>query len=506
MLDTLSRLAYGFEVALTPGNLLYAFIGCLLGTFVGVLPGLGPLTTIALLLPLTYGMADPVSAIIMLGAITYGAMYGGSTTSILLRVPGEAASVITVIDGYEMAKQGRAGPALSIAAIGSFVAGTLSIIGLTLVGPLVSTWALSFGAPEYFSLALFGLLLAATLNGGRPLIGIGMALLGLIFGLVGLDPVSGMTRFTFGEVRILDGIDVVAVLMGLYGVGEILYNIEQRHNQSFIIGKVGKLMPSRQDWKDSGGAIGRGSLIGFVLGLLPGGGALLAVMASYMTEKRVSKHPEQFGKGAIAGVAGPESANNAAATAAFVPLLTLGIPGNIIAAVLLAALMMQNVQPGPLMMVEHPDMFWGVIASMYIGNVMLLVLNLPLVGLWIKLLSIPFWILGCVVMVISAIGAYSLANDFFNVGVLAVCGIIGYIVRKANIDMGPFVMAFILADLVDVSLSQSLLMGDGSPVILFTRPISATLLGLAVVYLLAQFWLIRKARSEKILEAIPVGD
>ena len=503
MTETLTNLAFGFSVALTPQNLLYALIGSVLGTLVGVLPGLGPVTTVAVLLPLTYGIGSSVSSIIMLGAILYGAMYGGSTTSILLRVPGEAASVITVIDGYEMAKQGRAGPALTIAAIGSWVAGTFSIVALTVVGPALAAIALSFGAPEYFSLAVVGLILAGTLTGGSPLRGVAVTLAGLLFGLVGLDSVTGQTRFTFGNVKLLDGIDVIPILMGLYGVGEILYNLERRQDETFKVSAVGSLMPTRQDWKDSGGAIARGSVIGFLIGLLPGGGALLAALVSYMAERRVSRHPEQFGKGAIAGVAGPESANNAAVTAAFVPLLTLGIPGNIVAAILLAALQMQNIQPGPMMMTEHPDMFWGVIASMYIGNVMLLILNLPLVGLWVHLLRVPFWILGCVVMLVSAIGAYSLSNDFFNVYVLGISGIVGYVLRKAEFDMGPFVMAFILANMINTSFGQSLLMGDGSPAIFFRRPISACLLLSGVLYLLAQIVFTRRMSRKRLMDALP---
>ncbi|GGC86894.1 tripartite tricarboxylate transporter permease [Chelatococcus reniformis] len=503
MTDTLHNLLYGFSVALTPGNLLYALVGSLLGTLVGVLPGLGPVTTVAVLLPLTYGVGSPVSSIIMLSAILYGAMYGGSTTAILLRVPGEAASVITVIDGYEMAKQGRAGPALTVAAVGSWVAGTFSVVALTVIGPVLANWALSFGAPEYFSLAVVGLLLAGTMTGGRPIRGVAVTLAGLIFGLVGLDPMSGQSRFTLGEIKLLDGIDIIPVLMGLYGIGEILYNLERRKDQDFKIAKIGKLMPSRKEWRESSGAIGRGSVIGFFVGLLPGGGALLAALLSYMAERKLSKHPEEFGKGAIAGVAGPEASNNSAVTAGFVPLLTLGIPSNIVAAILLAALMMQNVQPGPLMLKEHPDMFWGVIASMYIGNVMLLLLNLPLVGLWVKLLRVPFWLLGCAVIAISMIGAYSLSNDFFNVYVLAISGIVGYVVRKADFDMGPFVMAFILAKLVDNSLGQSLLMGNGSPMIFLTRPISACLLILGAIYLVATIVIALRVPKPPVLADLP---
>lgn len=484
-METFSQLLFGFSVALTPANLLYAFAGCLIGTLVGVLPGLGPVTTVAVLLPLTYGIGSPVSSIILLSAILYGAMYGGSTTAILLRVPGEAASVITVLDGYEMAKQGRAGPALTVAAVGSWIAGTLSVLALTLIGPILASLALSFGPPEYFALALVGLILAATMTNGSPLRGVAAALAGLLFGLIGVHPLSGQPRFTGGSVQLLDGIDVIPILMGLYGVGEILYNVERRHDTSFVLAKIGKLMPNRKEWREALPAMGRGSVIGFLIGLLPGGGALLAALLSYLAERRLSKRPEEFGKGAIAGVAGPEASNNSAVTAGFVPLLTLGIPGNIVAAILLSALMMQKIQPGPMMLTEHPDMFWGVIASMYIGNVMLLVLNLPLVGLWVKLLHVPFWLLGCAVLLVSFVGAYSLNNDLFNVYVLAISGGIGYIVRKADFDMSPFVMAFILAKIMDSALGQSLLMGDGSAAIFLTRPIAASLLAAGGLYLVA---------------------
>jgi len=506
MLDTFSQLLFGFEVAFRPHNLVYAFLGCLMGTVVGILPGLGPLAAIALLLPLTYGIGDPASSIIMLGAIVYGAMYGGAITSILLKVPGDFAAVITVIDGHAMTRNGRGGPALTISAISSWVGGTFAILGLTFVGPLIANWALQFGPPEYFALALIGVVLSATLSGGKPLRGLMLAFVGMLFGLIGLDDMAGVPRFTFGEVRLINGVDVVAVVMGLYGVGEILVNLENRKDPKHSIGKVNGLMPSRQEWKEASGSTMRGSLIGFVLGLLPGGGILLSTMVSYIAERRISKTPERFGQGAPAGVAAPEAANNAAATAGFVPLLTLGIPGNVLAAILLAALMIQNVQPGPMMIKEHPDVFWGVIASMYVGNVILLILNLPLVWLWVRLLMVPFWILSGIVIMISAIGAYSIANDFFNVGLLAVSGIVGYIARKANFEMGPFVMAFILANLLDVSFAQSLLMGDGDPMIMLQRPISATLLGLASLYLAVQFILIRRAKAEKIVDTVPSMD
>lgn len=484
MFDSLHHVLYGLAIASTPQNLLFAAIGAVLGTLVGVLPGLGPVTTIAVLLPITYQVGDPIGAIIMLAAIYYGAMYGGSTTSILLRVPGEAASVITCIDGYEMAKQGRAGPALAIAAIGSFIAGTVALVALTLLGPLFARAALSFGPPEYFALAVFGLTLCATLSSGSPLRGLCMTLTGLLLGLVGLDTLTGVQRFTFGRLELGDGIELVPLLMGLFGLGEILYNLEKREAGSLLTTKIGRILPSRSDWQESRGAIARGSIIGFFTGLIPGGGAILAAIASYSVEKRLSKHPETFGKGAIAGVAGPESANNSAASASFIPLLTLGLPGNAVTAVLFAGLLIQNIEPGPLMLQKHPEMFWGVIGSMYIGNVLLLILNLPLVGIWIQLLRVPMWVLSPFVLAVSIFGVYSLRGSWFDVGLLMVSGVFGYIFRKANFEAGPLVMAFILANMLDVSLRQSLLMGDGSPMVMLMRPVSAVILGLAALVLI----------------------
>lgn len=481
MIDSLQQIGYGLSLAILPQNLLYAFMGCLLGTLVGVLPGLGPMTTIAVLLPLTFQVGDPLGAIIMLASIYYGAMYGGSTTSILLRVPGEAASVITCIDGYEMAKQGRAGPALSIAAIGSFIAGTVSVVALSFVGPAFANFAVSFGPPEYFALAVFGLVLSATIGGGSPVRGICMVLLGVLFGLVGIDTVTGAERFTMGIPAITDGIDLVPLLMGLFGIGEILYNLEQKGELTLLKSKIGRLLPNREEWKESSGAIGRGSVLGFLVGLIPGGGAIIGSLMSYTLEKKLSKTPEKFGKGAIAGVAGPESANNAAASSSFVPLLTLGLPGNAVTAVLFAGLLIQNVQPGPLMLVKHPDIFWGVIASMYVGNIMLLVLNLPLVGLWVQLLRVPVWILGPAVLLVAIFGTYSLRSNWADVGLLMVAGGAGYLLRKAALDAGPFAMAFILAPIMDTSLRQALLMGDGNIAIIASRPISATIIAVTSV-------------------------
>lgn len=488
MTESLQHIVYGLGLAAQPRNLMYALIGSLLGTLVGVLPGLGPVTTIAVLLPVTYQVGDPLGAIIMLASIYYGAMYGGSTTSILLKVPGEAASVITCIDGYEMARQGRAGPALSIAAIGSFIAGTASIVALMFIGPAFARVAISFGPPEFFALATLGLALSATLSGESPVRGLCMVLAGLLLGIVGVDTVTGVDRFTFGFMQVRDGIEMVPLLMGLFGIGEILINLERKGTFTLLASKIGQLWPGRKDWEESRGAIARGTVLGFLIGLIPGGGAILGSLLSYSVEKKVSKTPEEFGKGAIAGVAGPESANNAAASASFVPLLTLGLPGNAVTAVLFAGLLIQNVQPGPLMMAKHPDVFWGVIASMYIGNVMLLILNLPLVGLWVQLLRVPFWILGPAVLVVAIFGTYSLRSNWFDVGILMVAGGVGYILRKARLDAGPLVMAFILANILDTSLRQALLMGDGSMKLMFTRPISATILAVAAVVVATQVY------------------
>jgi putative tricarboxylic transport membrane protein len=493
-MTSIELLGYGFSLALRPENLVYAFVGSFLGTLVGVLPGLGPSTTIAVLLPLTYYSGSPLGSLIMLAAIYYGAMYGGSTTSILMRLPGEAASVVTCIDGYEMAKQGRAGPALAIAAVGSFVAGTIGIVGLTILGPAFARVALDFGPPEMFAVAMLGVVLSASLSGGPPLRGIALALAGILLGLVGVDTMTGVERLTFGSFQLTGGIELVPMLMGLYGLGEIFHNLAAREGASLLSTKIGNLMPSREELRESIPAIGRGSLLGFFVGLIPGGGALLGSLLSYTVEKRLSRHPERFGKGAIAGVAGPESANNAGATSAFVPLLTLGLPGNAVTAVLFAALLIQNIEPGPLMLVKHADVFWGVIASMYIGNVLLLILNLPLVGLWVQFLRVPFWLLGPLIVLICTFGAYSLRSNWFDIGVLFVSGLFGYIFRAARFEMAPFVMAFILANILDTSIRQTILMGDHSIFILWMRPISASLLTIAFAVFVLQAWHYARAR------------
>ncbi len=496
-MDVFAGLFGGFSIAFTANNLMYCFLGAALGTAVGVLPGLGPAATISLLLPVVYALHSPATSIIFLAGIYYGAMYGGSTTSILMRIPGEAASVVTCIDGFEMAKKGRAGAALAIAAIGSFVAGTVGVVGLTFMAPPLAEFALRFGAPEYFALMLFGLLLAVFLSGSSPVKGTIMIFLGVLLSNVGLDPISGKERFTFGIVALQDGFDFVTLAMGMFGLSEVLTTLEEKGGAEFVTKKIGKLFPTAQDWAESKWAVVRGSLVGFFTGIIPGGGAVVASLTSYAMEQRLSKNPEEFGHGAIAGVAGPEAANNGASSSSFIPLLTLGIPCNASIAMIFAALMVQGVTPGPFLIGEHPDIFWGVIASMYIGNVILLILNLPLVGLWVQLLKVPFGIMGPVIIMFTVMGCYSLANEVFSIYVFIAFGIVGYIFRKMGFEPGPLIMAFILAPLIENSLRQSLLMSQGSPAIFFTRPISGTLMALFVLVLVGQLYInIRKNRRQ----------
>lgn len=485
-MESISLLWQGFGLAFTPVNLLFCFLGALMGTAVGVLPGLGPAATISLLLPLTYTVGSPLTAVIMLAGIYYGAMYGGSTTSILLNLPGEAASVVTCIDGYQMAKKGRAGAALGIAAVGSFIAGTAGIIGLTFLATPLSNLALKFGPPEYFSLTLLGLLLATVLSTGSVLKGLLMVVMGLWLGCIGIDPVSGKFRFDYGILQLQDGFDFVTLAMGLFGIAEILVNLETKLKTQLVTTRVGRIWPALADWLESRYAVCRGSLIGFFVGLLPGGGALVGSLLSYALEKRLSREPERFGQGAIEGVAGPESANNAAATASFIPLLTLGIPGNPAVAMIFAALLIQGVQPGPFLVMEHPDVFWGVIASMYVGNIMLLVLNLPLVGLWVQLLKVPYSILAPIVVLVCAIGVFSVKNDPTEIFIMLCLGLAGYVLRKLAFDPGPLLLAFILGPMVEKSLRQSLILSGGSFAVFVQRPISVTLLGAIVILVLLQ--------------------
>ncbi len=496
-MEIFSGLLSGFDVALTGTNILFAFLGALIGTAIGVLPGLGPAATIALLLPLTYVISSPVTAIIMMAGIYYGSMYGGSTTSILLNLPGEAASVVTCIDGYQMAKKGRAGAALAIAAIGSFIAGTVSIIGMTFFAPPLAEFALDFGPPEYFALTSLGLLLAVFLSGGSIIKGLIIICVGLLLAMVGLDTISGKIRFTFGSTGLQGGFDFVTLAMGVFGLGEILYNLERKLSTDLVTSKLGKIFPTLKDWANSRWAILRGSLIGFFVGIIPGGGAVIASLTSYAVEKKYSKTPEEFGKGIIEGVAGPESANNAASSSSFIPLLTLGIPGNPSIAMIFAALMIQGITPGPFLITEHPDVFWGVIASMYLGNVMLLVLNLPLVGLWVQMLRVPYGILAPVIVLFTTVGVYSVQNQIFDVYSMLFFALVGYGIRKLKFDPAPLPLAFVLGPMVERSLRQSLLISGGDPTIFVSRPISGTLIGIMVLLIVGQAFLSLRKKVRK---------
>src|SRR5215213_8314304 len=493
-MDFLTPVVDGFGVVLQPTNLLYCLIGVVIGMLIGVLPGLGPAATIAILLPITYTI-DPVSAIIMLAGIYYGAQYGGTITSVLLRLPGEASSVVTVFDGFALAKQGRAGTALGIAAIGSFVGATISIIGLTLLAPVVAGIALDFGPPEYAALALLGVLLVATIGSGNKLKALIAGAFGLLLATVGRDSFTGASRFTFDSLQLADGIDFVVVAMGLFGVGEILYNLEQRHGKRHVPAKVGNVWPSRKDLKQSSGAIGRGSLIGFVLGVLPGGGAVLSSIVAYATEKRRSRTPERFGRGAVEGVAAPETANNAAATSSFIPLLTIGLPANASMAMIFGALLIQGVSPGPQLVDQELELFWGVVNSMYIGNILLLIMSIPLVGLFVKILRVRATILAPITVLITLVGVYTVNNSVFDIGLVIVFGALGYLMKKLGFDPGPLVLAFVLGSLLEDSLRRSLLIFDGDPTAFLTRPISGTLL---VVFMLVAFVpLIRSALTRR---------
>jgi putative tricarboxylic transport membrane protein len=470
----------GFGVVLEPTNLLYCLIGVVVGMLIGVLPGLGPAATIAILLPITIGI-EPVTAIIMLAGIFYGAQYGGTITSVLLRLPGEASSVVTVFDGHALARNGRAGTALGIAAVGSFIGGTVSIVALSFVAPLVAGFALDFGPPEYTALALLGILLVATVSSGDRLKAVIAACLGLLLATVGRDSFTGAERFTFDNLSLADGLDFVPIAMGLFGLGEILYNLEERHRAVHAPAKVANVWPSGADLRQSSGAIGRGSVLGFFLGILPGGGATLASLAAYAVEKRRSKTPERFGRGAVEGVAAPESANNAAATSSFIPLLTLGIPANATMAVIFGALLIQGVSPGPQLVDQEPELFWGVVNSMYIGNILLLIMSIPLVGLFVKILRVRATILAPITVLITLVGVYTVNYDVFDIGLVVVFGALGYLMKKLGFDPGPLVLAFVLGSLLEDSLRRSLLLFDGDPTGFLTRPISGTLLVLFLV-------------------------
>lgn len=485
-MDIFQNIFLGFQVALSVQNLLSCFVGVTLGTLIGVLPGIGPVTGVAILIPITFGM-NATTAIITMAGVYYGAMYGGSTTSILINVPGESSSVMTTLDGYQMARKGRAGPALGMAAFSSFIAGTFAVIMLTLIAPPLAGFALSFGPPEYFALTLLGLTLVTSLSGESMLKGIMSGVFGLILACVGIDAVSGEERFTFGNIYLLDGFGFIGVAVGLFAVAEVLLNLEEPMKQVFVKTelKLRSLFPNLQDWRDSLAPIGRSSIIGFFVGVLPGAGATIASFLSYATEKRLSKNPEKFGTGAIEGVAAPEGANNAAAGGAMVPLLTLGIPGSGTTAVLLGALLIHGLRPGPLLFQENPDFVWGVIASMYIGNVLLLILNLPLVGLWASMLRVPYRILMPLIVTISAVGVFATDNNIFDMWVMFGFGVIGYLMRKLDFPAAPAVLALVLGPLVERSLRQSLTISHGDLSIFFTRPISSVLTIVAMLSLFA---------------------
>lgn len=499
-MDIAAGLIGGFQGILQPANFLYCFVGVLIGTLVGVLPGIGPIGAMSILLPTTFGLA-PVSSIIMLAGIYFGAMYGGSTTSILVNIPGEAASVITCLDGYQMAKQGRAGPALGISALGSFIAGTFGTIALMFLVIPLAELALKFGPAEFTAVMCLGLTVLTYLASRSMLRALLMVVAGLIIGTVGNDPIAGIPRFAFGTAYLLDGIGLVPVAMGLFGISEVLLNIEQPTRDIFKT-KIKNLFPNRQDWKRSIGPIGRGSIIGFLLGILPGGGAIVASFISYTTEKRLSKHPDEFGKGAIEGVAGPETANNAASSGAFVPLLALGIPPNAVMGLLLGALIIQGITPGPLLVIQHPEIFWGVIASMYIGNVMLVLLNLPLIGLWVKVLKVPYRMMMPLILLCCVIGAYATNSNVVDVIVMLIFGIVGYILRKLQYEPAPFLLAIILGPLLETNFRNALRISDGSLMTFLQKPISAVILVIcALLFLSTGFSAYRKTKTRIIEEA-----
>jgi len=502
-LSLFSNLALGFATAVSLQNLMYCFIGVFLGTLVGVLPGVGPLAAIAMLLPATFNL-PPVGALIMLAGIYYGTQYGGSTTSILVNLPGESASVVTCLDGYQMAKKGRAGPALAIAAIGSFFAGCVGTILIALAGPPLAEMALKFGAPEYFSLMVMGLMAAAILGSGSLLKAISMIFLGLIIGIVGTDVNSGMSRFTFGMSGLADGLSFVVVAMGLFGFAEILSNLAKGQDVSsreLLTTKIKHLYPTLHDLKVSIGPIMRGTAIGSFFGTLPGAGPTISAFSSYALEKKVSKYPGEFGTGAIQGVAGPEAANNAAAQCAFIPTLTLGIPGSGTMALILGALTIQGIAPGPQVMTQRPDLFWGLIASMWIGNAMLVVLNLPLIGLWVRILQVPYRYLFPAILTFMAIGVYSVNNLDLDIYMTVFFGILGYVFIKLRCEPAPLILAFVLGPLMEENLRRALLISRGDPTVFFTRPISAGFL-IATILLLIIMILpnIRKKRHEVLEE------
>ncbi len=489
-MDLIHLVAMGFSIALQPANLLLCFLGVLMGTLVGVLPGLGPTAAMSLLLSATYHLS-PVGASIMLSGIYYGAQYGGSTTAILVNIPGEASSVVTCLDGYRMAMNGRPGPALGMAAFGSFIGGTIGIIGLMLIAPALANVALVFGPAEYSGLMILGLTILSYLAQESMIKALIMAALGLFLGCIGTDLISSSTRFTFNTVALLDGVGLVPVIMGLFGISEVLINIESSVKTEVYKSKIAGLFPTLKDWKNSVGAILRGTGIGFFLGILPGGGVLVASFTAYAVEKKVSKYPDRFGTGVIEGVAAPETANNAAAQTAFIPLLTMGIPSNVVMAVLLGALLIHKIEVGPLLIKQHPDLFWGVITSMYIGNGMLLALNLPVIGMWVKVLKVPYAILFPLILLFCLIGVYTVNNNAIDIYIMGLFGVVGYLMRKLNYEGAPLVLAFVLGPLLETNLRRALILSDGGFGIFLSRPISAIFLASSLALLVLPL-LVRK--------------
>lgn len=500
-MDLISNLGLGFATAASPENLFFCLVGVILGTLIGVLPGIGATATIAMLLPITFQL-EPVSSLIMLAGIYYGAQYGGSTTAILINMPGESSSAVTAIDGYQMARKGKAGTALAVAALGSFFAGTVATLLVALFAPPLTTIALKFGAAEYFSLMVLGLVSAIALAHGSILKALAMVVLGLLLGLVGTDIYSGTPRFTMGIPEYADGLNFVALAVGVFGIAEILRNLEGEQDRTVLGTKLAGLFPSKEDLKAMLAPMVRGTAVGSVLGILPGGGAVLASFASYTMEKRLSDHPEEFGKGAVAGVAGPESANNAGAQTSFIPLLTLGIPANPVMALMVGAMIIQGIVPGPNVATEQPALFWGIIASMWIGNLMLVVLNLPLIGLWVRLLKVPYHVLFPIIMAFCSIGVYSVNSNVYDLFAVAFFGLMGYALIKLRCEPAPLLLGFVLGPMLEENLRRAMILGRGDPTVFVTRPISLTLLLLTVVVLVIVLLpSIRKKRDEVFVEA-----
>ena len=500
-MDLFANLGLGFSVATTLTNIGFCFVGVLLGTLVGVLPGIGATATIAMLLPLTFNVGDPVASLIMLAGIYYGAQYGGSTTAILINMPGESSSAVTAIDGYQMARRGRAGVALATAALGSFFAGTVATFLVALLAPPLTTIALKFGAAEYFSLMVVGLVSSIALAHGSIVKALAMVVLGLLFGLVGQDLYSGVPRFTLGIREFYDRLNFVAVAVGVFGIAEILRNLEDEKTRSIVMSRVDNLLPTRDDFRRMFAPVVRGTLLGSALGVLPGGGAILASFASYTLEKRVSKAPEEFGQGAIAGVAGPESANNAGAQTSFIPLLTLGIPANPVMALMIGAMIIQGIVPGPNVATEQPALFWGLIASMWVGNLMLVVLNLPLIGLWVKLLTVPYYVLFPIIMAFCSIGVFSVRANPYDLYTVVFFGFIGYVLVKLRCEPAPLLLGFVLGPLLEENLRRALIISRGNAGVFVTRPISATLLvAAAIILVVVLLPAVRRKRDEVFTE------